>query len=118
MIENGWIIASSFPVDSESATSLHQKDMAAAASSIFLACRKREFADCEPSLWSGFGGKGVASQVREAVRQGLADYSMLHLNAVDEMVASYGCALRVLSENWPVIDGETLVSPITAMYCR
>lgn len=115
LIENGWIISSSFPVDSEFAAALNQKDLAAAASSIFLACRKRELVDREPTLWSGFGGKGVAQQVREAVRQGLADYSMLHLNAVDEMVASYGCALRVLSENWPVIDGETLVSPITAM---
>ena len=115
LIENGWIISSSFPVDSEFAAALNQKDLAAAASSIFLACRKRELADREPALWSGFGGKGVASQVRDAVRQGLADYSTLHLNAVDEMVASYGCALRVLSENWPVIDGETLVSPITAM---
>jgi len=115
LIENGWIISSSFPVDSEAESSMHQMDMAAAASSIFLACRKRDLAEREPSLWSGFGGKGVASQVREAVRQGLADYSTLHLNAVDEMVASYGCALRVLSENWPVIDGEELVSPITAM---
>lgn len=115
LIESGWIISSSFPVDSEADVSMHQKGMAAAASSIFLACRKRGLSDREPSLWSGFGGKGVAQQVREAVRQGLADYSMLHLNAVDEMVASYGCALRVLSENWPVIDGETLVSPITAM---
>ena len=41
LIENGWIISSSFPVDSEAAASLHQRDMAAAASSIFLACRKR-----------------------------------------------------------------------------
>ena len=31
------------------------------------------------------------------------------------MGASYGCALKVLSENWPVRDGEEMVSPTKAM---
>lgn len=31
------------------------------------------------------------------------------------MVASYGCAVKVLSENWPVMDGNELVSPIMVM---
>ena len=115
LIENGWIISSSFPVDSESGTSIHQKDMAAAASSIFLACRKRDMTDREPAVWNGFGGTGVLKELREAVRQSLHDYEVLHLNTVDEMVASYGSALRVLSENWPVMDGDELVSPIKAM---
>ena len=37
LIESGWMITSAFPVHSEGANSTHQKDMAAAASSIFLA---------------------------------------------------------------------------------
>ena len=115
LIENGWIISSSFPVDSESGTSIHQKDMAAAASSIFLACRKRDMTDREPAVWNGFGGTGVLKELRDAVRQSLHDYEVLHLNTVDEMVASYGSALKVLSENWPVMDGDELVSPIKAM---
>ena len=32
-----------------------------------------------------------------------------------EMVASYGRALHVLSENWPVLDGDEVVSPKRAM---
>ena len=115
LIENGWIISSSFPVDSEADVSMHQKGMAAAASSIFLACRKRDMEDRAPAVWRGFGGTGVLQQLREAVRQGLADYDALHLNAVDEMVASYGCALKVLSENWPVLDGDEPVTPTQAM---
>jgi adenine-specific DNA methylase len=103
------------PVESEAAESLHQKDMAAAASSIFLSCRKRESGNSAPALWRGFGGTGVAEKVREAVRQGLKDFSRLKLNAVDEMVAGYGRALHVLSENWPVLDGDAQVSPIRAM---
>lgn len=115
LIENGWIISSSFPVDSEFAAALNQKDLAAAASSIFIACRKRDMSDRAPAVWRGFGGTGVLQQLREAVRQSLADYDALHLNAVDEMVASYGCALKVLSENWPVMDGDELVTPTQAM---
>lgn len=115
LIENGWIISSSFPVDSEAAASLHQKDMAAAASSIFLTCRKRNMEDREPSVWIGFGNTGVQQQLKQAVRESLESYKVLHLNAVDEMVASYGSALRVLSENWPVMDGDELVSPMDAM---
>lgn len=115
LIENGWIISSSFPVDSESGSSLHQKDMAAAASSIFLACRKRDMSNRTPSVWNGFGGTGISKQIRKAVRQSLSDYEVLHLNAVDEMVASYGSALKVLSENWPVMDGDEEVSPVKAM---
>lgn len=99
LIENGWTISASFPVDSESSTSLHQRDMAAAASSIFLACRKRDMTDREPAAWSGFGGTGVVQQIRQVVRQSLNDYAPLRLNSVDEMVASYGSALKVLSEN-------------------
>ena len=115
LIENGWIISSSFPVDSESSASMHQKDMAAAASSIFIACRKRDMSEREVSIWSGFGGTGVRQQIHQAVEQSLHDFSVLHLNAVDEMVASYGSALKVLSENWPVMDGDEMVSPIQAM---
>jgi adenine-specific DNA methylase len=115
LIESGWTITSSLPVESESAASMHQKDMAAAASSIFLTCRKRREAGNTPATWTGFGGTGVARRIREAVRKGLQDFAPLRLSAVDEMVACYGRALQVLSEHWPVLDGDEPVSPIRAM---
>ena len=65
LIENGWIISSSFPVDSEASVSMHQKDQAAAASSIFLACRKRDMADRLPAAWRGFGGTGVQTYLKK-----------------------------------------------------
>jgi len=116
LIENDWNITASFPVDSESGHSTHQMDVAAAASSIFIACRKRIVdADRPPSTWTGIGGTGVGKAIRESVREGLKDFAALRLNPVDEMVASYGRALRVLSENWPVLDGDEPVTPIRAM---
>ena len=115
LIENGWMITSSFPVESEFKNSQHIMENASAASSIFLTCRKREKTDRAPATWTGFGGAGVARRIREAVREGLREFEPLKLNAVDEMVACYGRALRVLSENWPVLDGDAPVSPIRAM---
>jgi len=115
LIENGWIITSSMPVESEFKNSQHLMENASAASSIFLTCRKRQDVSSTTATWTGFGGTGVAQQVREAVRQGLQKFAPLKLNAVDEMVASYGRALQVLSEHWPVLDGDEPVSPIRAM---
>lgn len=117
LIDAGWIISACFPVESEGENSMHQRDLAAAASSIFIACRKRPTRPSDDlALWeSAFGQLGVRHQIEAAVRQGLADFVPLKLNPVDEMVASYGKALQVLSTHWPVQDGDTLVSPLQAM---
>lgn len=57
----------------------------------------------------------MQQQVRDAVLQGLHEFASLKLNPVDEMVACYGRALHVLSDNWPVMDGDEQVTPIRAM---
>jgi hypothetical protein len=115
LIEAGWTITAAFPVESEAAESLHQKDMAAAASSIFLSCRKRTTTDSTSAVWTGLAGRGVQQQIRSAVKEALIEFGPLHLTPVDEMVAAYGRALRVLSQQWPVMDGDEAVSPIRAM---
>ena len=115
LIESGWVITASFPVESEGENSMHQRDMAAAASSIYLACRKRDTDDSGPAVWQGFGGQGVRYDIEHAVQSGLDDFAPLKLNPVDEMVASYGKALQVLSSHWPVQDGDEAVSPMRAM---
>lgn len=116
LIDAGWVITACFPVESEGENSMHQKDLAAAASSIFIACRKRPSRADETAIWeSAFGQVGVRNQIENAVREGLADFAPLRLNPVDEMVASYGKALQVLSAHWPVQEGDALVSPVKAM---
>lgn len=116
LIDAGWVITSCFPVASEMSDAMHQKDLAAAASSIFIACHKRPPRADETAIWeSAFGQVGVRNQIETAVRQGLEDFVPLRLNPVDEMVASYGKALQVLSAQWPVKDGDDLVSPVKAM---
>ena len=115
LIESGWILTASFPIESEFTNSMNIMETASAASSIFLSCRKREQASENPSLWTGFGGQGVQQQIRLAVKEGLVEFAPLRLNPVDEMVACYGRALRVLSEQWPVMDGDEPVGPLRAM---
>lgn len=116
LIENGWMITASLPVESEFKNSQHLMNNASAASSIFISCRKRLPADqTQPATWTGIGGRGVVTKVRQTVREGLQEFAPLGLNPVDEMVASYGRALQVLSQHWPVLDGDGLVSPLRAM---
>lgn len=115
LIDAGWTISACFPVESEQLEGAHQKDKATAVSSLFLACRKRAAEATGPAVWQGFGGQGVRYDIERAVQQGLEDFAPLKLNPVDEMVASYGKALQVLSAQWPVQDGDALVSPLRAM---
>ena len=115
LVQSGWVITSTAPVESEGKKGLHQKDLAAAASTIFISCRKREIKNQQATFWSGLGGSGVQHQIRSAVEQGLDEFRPLKLNPVDQMIACYGRALQVLSENWPVMDGDEEVSPIRAM---
>jgi len=115
LIEAGWTITASFPVESEGEHSIHQMDTASAASSIFLSCRKRTAERPFPAVWTGLGGQGVQHRIRAAVQQGLIEFKPLHLTPVDEMVACYGRALHVLSEQWPVMDGDQPVGPLRAM---
>jgi adenine-specific DNA methylase len=90
-------------------------NLAAAASTIFITCRKRVDEDAEPAAWQGIGGTGVSARIRAAVRDGLTEFERLKLSPVDEMIASFGRALQVLSERWPVYDGDEVVSPVQAM---
>ncbi|MDZ7810499.1 MAG: hypothetical protein U5L11_10705 [Arhodomonas sp.] len=52
LIVSGWDITGTYPVDSEFGDALNQKDLAAAASSIFIACRPADRAGRQPASWS------------------------------------------------------------------
>jgi len=115
LIENGWSITSSFPIESEASRTIHLNEKAVAISSVFITCRKRVSDSNESATWAGFGGTGVQQRIRKAVKEGLVEFRSLKLNPVDKMVASYGRALKVLSQQWPVLDGDEEVGPIRVM---
>jgi putative DNA methylase len=115
LIGSGWSISATYPVDSEFGKSMHIMENASTESSIFLVCKKRRSTESRPALWRSIGGQGVQQRIVEEVQNGLREFEALDLRPVDTMVASYGRALRVLSEKWPVLDGDEEVSPIRAL---
>lgn len=115
LIEQGFVITASVPVESEAGDSMHQKDKASASTTVFITCRKRMQENVDQAEWIGIGGNGVKRRVRDAVKDAITEFAHLKLSPIDEMIACYGRALQVLSERWPVYDGDEVVGPSVAM---
>ena len=105
LMEAGFTIEASWPVNTESEQSLHQAKKNAASSTIMLVCRKREegeggafFEDLEPA-------------VRAAARKARLEFAEKGISGVDLLLATYGPALSVISSQWPVYSSEA--DPLT-----
>ena len=99
LLQAGFQITSSWPVTTESAHSLHQRGNNSASSTILLTCLKRE--GKSSAFWHE-----IQSDVRRAARQAAIEFAETGLIGVDVTLASFGPALSVLSEKWPVYTGE------------
>lgn len=97
VIEAGFVIETSWPVRTESATSLHQVNMAAAASTIMLACRKR----MESNNY-GHSLQQVTTEIQRVVAETIERCEEAGIQGVDQMLSTYGPALAVVSAKWPV----------------
>jgi hypothetical protein len=98
LIEAGFVITSSWPINTESESSLHIRDKAAANSTIFLACRPRPVEQSSETVY----WDDLEQRVREAVRARIDEFQNAGIRGVDLYLASFGPALQVLSEHWPV----------------
>jgi adenine-specific DNA methylase len=99
LLESGFAIHSSWPVHTESEHSLHQAKKNAASSTILLACRKR--GTTEAAWWSD-----IRRDVERAVEEAASRFADQGIRGVDLTLATYGPALSVLSQRWPVYTGE------------
>ncbi|HJQ96445.1 MAG TPA: DUF1156 domain-containing protein, partial [Acidimicrobiia bacterium] len=102
VLEAGFTVEASWPVPTESEQSLHQAKKNAAASTIFLVCRKRPSRVGSERLYFN----SIESEVRSAARTAYADLTQAGMNGVDRLLATYGPALSVLSEHWPVYSSQ------------
>lgn len=101
LIEAGFIITASWPVNTEAEGSLHIKDKAAANSTIFLVCRPRlETAEGEARYW-----EDVEPLVTRAVRTRVEEFRKAGISGVDLYLASFGPALEEFSRHWPLKRG-------------
>jgi len=100
LINAGFVVRASWPVHTESEHSLHQAKKNAAASTIFLVCRKRA-ASTEPVWWDDLRG-----QVQRMAREKAAEFAAQGVRGVDLYISTFGPALSVISERWPVLTSE------------
>lgn len=108
LIEAGFVVTASWPVETEAEGSMHQKDKAAASSTILLVCRPR--AAAEETVWWEDLEPRVAARVREKV----ADFQTAGLAGVDLYLACFGPALELFSRHWPVKRGRPAPKPLQA----
>ncbi|TBA24036.1 DUF1156 domain-containing protein [Rhizobium ruizarguesonis] len=108
LIEAGFIITASWPVNTEAEGSLHIKDKAAANSTIFLVCRPRP-ADQgdETTYW-----EDVEPLVAKAVRTRVDEFQKAGIGGVDLYLASFGPALEEFSRHWPLKRGTPRPEPL------
>ncbi|MHA6731234.1 DUF1156 domain-containing protein [Devosia sp. A369] len=108
LIEAGFIITASWPVNTEAEGSLHIKDKAAANSTIFLVCRPRPAADnADVTYW-----EDVEPLVAAAVRTRVEQFQQSGVSGVDLYLASFGPALEEFSRHWPLKRGSPRPEPL------
>ena len=100
LMDAGFVITASWPVNTEASGSLHIKDKAAANSTIFLVCRPREEAQGDSVYW-----EDVEPKVARAVRARVGEYQAAGISGVDLYLASFGPALEAFSRHWPLTRG-------------
>lgn len=110
LMEAGFIITASWPINTEAEGSLHIKDKSAANSTIFLVCRPRpERGDDDETLF----WEDLEPLVRKAVRGRIKEFEQAGIRGVDLYLSSFGPALEEFSRHWPVKRGRPLPRPET-----
>ncbi len=103
LMDAGFAITASWPINTEAGGSLHIRDKAAANSTIFLACRPRAATDPgeSPNYW-----EDVEPKVAGAVRKRVEEFQDAGIGGVDLFLAAFGPALEEFSRHWPLQRGE------------
>jgi putative DNA methylase len=108
LMEAGFAIAASWPINTEAEGSLHIKNRAAANSTIFLVCRSRVAAtkDDAGDYW-----EDIEPLVARAVRGRVTEFQQAGISGVDLYLASFGPALEEFSRHWPLKRGTPRQKP-------
>ena len=102
LMEAGFTITASWPINTEAEGSLHIKNKAAAKSTIFLVCRPRigDFEADQDLYW-----EDVEPRIANAVRTRVKEFQEAGITGVDLYLASFGPALEEFSRHWPLKRG-------------
>jgi len=102
LMEAGFEIATSWPVNTESTTSSHQMNTNSAASTIILVCRKRPQRSAGQSVFF----EDLVPEIKAAARHAVARFEADGIAGVDLLLSTYGPVLSVISSAWPVYSSE------------
>ena len=102
LMEAGFAITASWPINTEAEGSLHIRNKAAANSTIFLVCRPR---DTTPQIRENLYWEDVEPRVAHAVRARVRAFQDAGITGVDLYLASFGPALEEFSRHWPLQRG-------------
>jgi putative DNA methylase len=103
LIDTGFAITASWPINTEAEGSLHIKDKSAANSTIFLVCRPRPEQKPEDGVkyW-----EDLEPRVKAAVRQRIEQFQAGGIRGVDLYLSCFGPALEEFSLHWPIKRGQ------------
>ena len=105
LMESGFAITASWPVNTEAGGSLHIKDKAAAKSTVLLVCRPKVESGQNASEVARVYWEDVEPRVAAAVRRRMDEFSEAGIGGVDLFLASFGPALEEFSRHWPLKRG-------------
>ena len=108
LMQAGFTITASWPINTEAEGSLHIKDKSAANSTIFLVCRPRPVParDAAVNYW-----EDIEPMVAGAVRTRIKEFQEAGITGVDLYLASFGPALEEFSRHWPLKRGTPRPNP-------
>ncbi|WP_428098151.1 DUF1156 domain-containing protein [Candidatus Rariloculus sp.] len=109
LMEAGFAITASWPINTEAEGSLHIKKKAAAKSTIFLVCRPRDVAT---QIRENLYWEDVEPRVARAVRARVQSFQDAGISGVDLYLASFGPALEEFSRHWPLKRGTPREVPV------
>lgn len=101
LLEAGFNITASWPINTEAEGSLRIKDKAAAKSTIFLICRPRIIKPEDDTVY----WEDIEKDVARAVRKRVTEFQNYGIKGVDLYLSCFGPALQELSQHWPLSRG-------------
>ncbi len=111
LMEAGFVITASWPINTEAGGSLHIRNKAAANSTVFLACRPRPTERAAEARDAVAYWEDVEPRVANAVRTRVAEFQQAGIAGVDLYLACFGPALEEFSRNWPLTRGTPRARP-------
>jgi putative DNA methylase len=103
LIDAGFVITASWPINTEAESSLHIRDKATANSTILLVCRPRPEQKPEDGVqyW-----EDLEPRVKAAVRKRIEQFQAGGIRGVDLYLSCFGPALEEFSLHWPIKRGQ------------